>query len=68
LVETPETAPDTPPLRCRRRPWRAHHAAGACLSLVLLALICGFGLVVAVLAIGSLNLDAIKPFVASALQ
>ncbi len=67
MAETPDTEPEIPPLRCRRR-WRAHHAAGAGLSLLLLALICSLGLLVAVLAIGRLNLDTLKPFLTSALQ
>ncbi|MGO9428232.1 hypothetical protein, partial [Rhodoblastus sp.] len=68
MAETPDPEPEVQPLRCRRRRWRAHHAAGAGLSLLLLALICGMGLSVAVLAIGKLNLDTLKPFLTSALQ
>jgi hypothetical protein len=68
LVETPETVQQRPPLQRKRGFWRAHHAVGACLSLFLLALICGFGLLAAVLAIGKLNLDTLKPFLTSSLQ
>ncbi|WP_294534574.1 AsmA-like C-terminal region-containing protein [uncultured Rhodoblastus sp.] len=68
MVETPETAEEKPPLKSKRRRWRPHRAAGAGLSLLLLALICGLGLLVAVLAMGKLNLDTLKPFLTSTLQ
>jgi hypothetical protein len=67
LVETSGKDPVlTPPRPCRR--WRARHAAGAGLSLALLALIFGLGALIAVLSIGRLNLDAFRPLLASSLQ
>jgi hypothetical protein len=67
LVETSEKEPVLTPQRPVRR-WRARHAAGAGLSLVLLALIFGLGALIAVLSIGRLNLDAFRPLLASSLE
>ena len=67
MVESPDTEPlVSPPLKRRR--WRLHNAAGAGLSLALLALICVFGAVTVVLAVGRLNLDVLKPALLSALN
>ncbi len=68
MVETPDTEPQVAPPPLKRRRWRAHHAAGAGLSLAMLALICGFGALVIVLAVGRLNLAAFKPALVAALQ
>ncbi len=68
LVETPETEPQIAPPPLKRRRWRAHHAAGAGLSLAMLALICGFGALIIVLAVGRLDLDAFRPALVGALQ
>lgn len=68
MVETPQTEPQISPPPLKRRRWRAHHAAGAGLSLAMLALICGFGALAFVLAVGRLDLDAFKPALVGALQ
>ena len=71
MIETSDNEPDSepprPPFRPLRR-WRARHAAGAGLSLALLALIFGLGALVVVLSLGRVNLDAFKPMLTSALQ
>ena len=52
----------------KRRLFGARRAAGAGLSFALLALICGLGGLVVILAFGRLNLDIFKPALVSALQ
>jgi hypothetical protein len=68
LVESPPIEPEIAPPPMRRRGWRLRHAAGAGLSLALLALICVFGALVVILAVGRLNLDLLKPALVATLN
>ena len=67
MVETGEDGTVARASAMRRR-WRVRHAAGACLSLALLAMICGLGALVVVLGLGRINLDAFRPTLVAALQ
>ncbi len=68
MVETDEKEVVAARERPLRRRWRVRHAAGACFSLALLAVIFGMGALVVVLGLGRLNLDAFRAPLVAALQ